>query len=79
MPCRIHVPERVPEHIREPVQILRIPRIRYNRIGADEAAQGGSLILTSPFGLGGWKSLPPESRMGDVSPTHITLQEAILC
>jgi hypothetical protein len=40
MPARIRVPHRVIQHIAIPVQRLRIPRLRHNRVRLHEAPQG---------------------------------------
>ena len=51
MPGRISAGHWVPLDVHVAVLGLA-PYPRHHRIGADEAAQGGSLILTGPFGLG---------------------------
>ncbi len=39
MPRRIGVPQRIPEYIRVPIQRLRIPRLRHDRVRLDEPPQ----------------------------------------
>jgi len=40
-PTRVRVPQRVVVHVRIPVEALRLPRLRHNRIRLDEAGDGG--------------------------------------
>ena len=44
MPTRIRIPERIIEHIRIPVETLRIGRAGHKRIRLDEAPQRGVVI-----------------------------------
>ena len=38
-PTRVRVPQRVVVHVRIPVEALRLPRLRHNRIRLDEAGE----------------------------------------
>ncbi len=44
MSRRVYVPERVPKHVRESIERLRVLRRRHNRIRAGEAAQAGVVV-----------------------------------
>ncbi len=40
MPAGVRVPHRVVAYVRVPVQVLRVPRLRYDGVRLDEAAEG---------------------------------------
>jgi len=44
MPAGIRIPERIVERIRIPIQALRIPWVRHERIRLQEPSQGGIIL-----------------------------------
>ncbi len=44
MPAGIRIPERIVERIRVPIQALRIPRVRHERIRLQEPPQRGIIL-----------------------------------